>query len=111
MDTSIKDTVPENKDTPSLTAAQKLNLETAKISWQELQKFFAQGLIVVVNDDLDLVETAANFVEDKNEIVEQLLRESKIHKAEIGDAKDWNERNGDFWAVVVAPWVLVQEIT
>jgi hypothetical protein len=26
------------------------------------------------------------------------------------DAEDWHARQPQFWAVVVAPWVLVQEI-
>ena len=44
----------KNKVTPELTTERKLNLETSKISWQELQKFFAQGLIVIVEVELDL---------------------------------------------------------
>jgi crotonobetainyl-CoA:carnitine CoA-transferase CaiB-like acyl-CoA transferase len=29
--------------------------------------------------------------------------------AELADAEDWHARQPMFWAVVVAPWVLVQE--
>ena len=100
----------EKKVTPELTPEQKLNLETAKIGWQELQRFFAQGLIVVVNSELDLLETAARFVNNDSELVESLLADGKVYKAATADAKRWNAVNGDFWAVVVAPWVLVQEI-
>ena len=100
----------DKKTTPELTPEQKLNLETAKISWQELQRFFAQGLIVVVNSELDLLDTASRFVTNDSDTVESLLANGKVYKAEIDDAKKWNVANGDFWAVVVAPWVLVQEI-
>ncbi|MCP4994198.1 MAG: DUF2288 family protein, partial [Gammaproteobacteria bacterium] len=30
-------------------------------------------------------------------------------QASIEDAKRWNETDPDLWAVVVAPWILVQE--
>jgi hypothetical protein len=36
----------------------KVNQETSKIAWSELQRFFAQGLAVNVTPDLDLVEVA-----------------------------------------------------
>ena len=100
----------KQKITPELTPEQKLNLETAKISWQELQRFFAQGLIVVVDSELDLLDTAAKFVTNDSNSVESLLSDGKVFKAQTDDAKKWNDIDGDFWAVVVAPWVLVQEI-
>ena len=103
------DKMEDKKVTPELTPEQKLNLETAKISWQELQRFFAQGLIVVVDSELDLLETAARFVTNDSEAVESLLSNGSVYKAETDDAIRWNTVNGDFWAVVVAPWVLVQE--
>jgi hypothetical protein len=98
------------KITPELTPEQKLNLETAKIGWQELQRFFAQGLIVVVDSELDLLDIAGKFVTNDSDSVESLLSDGRVYRAETEDAKKWNTVNGDFWAVVVAPWVLVQEI-
>ena len=100
----------DKKITPQLTPEQKLNLETAKIGWQELQRFFAQGLIVVVGSELDLLDTAVKFVTNDSASVDALLSDGRVYKAEVEDAKKWNAVNGDFWAVVVAPWVLVQEI-
>ncbi|MFT5113162.1 MAG: hypothetical protein ACI8P9_002490, partial [Parasphingorhabdus sp.] len=32
-----------------------------------------------------------------------------VRQAEIEDARRWNESQSELWAVVVAPWVLVQE--
>ena len=39
----------------------KVNLETSKIAWQELQRFFASGAAVFVASELDLVEVAHQF--------------------------------------------------
>ncbi len=95
---------------PILTSAQKLNLETAKIHWSELQKFYAQGLILIVDPKLDLVDIAANFVDDDKTKIEALLNDSSVRKAQQDDARLWHENQSTFWAVVTAPWVLVQEI-
>ena len=35
--------------------------ETAKIAWQELQRFFAQGLAIGVEPELDLVDVAYRY--------------------------------------------------
>ena len=94
----------------SITVQQKLNLETAKISWTEIQRFFAQGLIIVVDQNLDLIEVAAKFTNDDSEDIRELMDGVKIRKADTDDAKTWNRFDTLFWAVVTAPWVLVQEI-
>jgi hypothetical protein len=35
---------------------------------------------------------------------------AKVTPPEADDARDWLERQPVFWAIVVAPWVLIQEI-
>ena len=41
----------------------KLNQETAKADWKELQPFFARGQTVAVAGDLDLIEVAEAFAD------------------------------------------------
>lgn len=43
----------------------KLNQETAKANWKELQPFFARGQTVYVAPELDLIEVALAFSEDR----------------------------------------------
>lgn len=81
------------KQTPCVNTAQKLNLETARISWQELQKYYAL------------------FVDNRGTEVSKLLNDSAVRKAADDDARQWNESGTNFWAVVAAPWVLVQVVT
>ena len=87
----------------------KLNTETGRIGWDELQKHFARGVVIKVGPTGDLVEIAAAFTRDEKKIVSQAMDNGIISKATDADAIDWQQRKPGFWAVVVAPWVLVQE--
>jgi hypothetical protein len=59
---------------------------------------------------LDLLEVAAAMAEDDKSKFTGWLETGKINRASTEDAIRWHETQGEFWAVVVAPWVLVQEI-
>ena len=89
---------------------QKINLETGQLSWPELQKYFAKGNVIIVSPELDLIDAAARFAEDDKEAVASWINSETIKRALDDDARGWNERNSSFWTVVVAPWILVQEI-
>lgn len=52
----------------------KVNQETSKIAWSELQRFFAQGLAANVTPDLDLVEVTDAFSKDDKVRVEHWAR-------------------------------------
>ena len=86
------------------------NAQTGRISWEELQRHFARGLVIKVAPGMDLVEVASHVAVDNVALVEQWLVSGQMSRAGTEDARDWNARDADFWAVVSAPWVLVQEI-
>ena len=83
----------------------KLLGETAAITWQELQPFFARGALLQVAGEADLVEVAVAVAEDDQAKVAAWLTGGQLAKMPAEQAQDWL----DLWAVVVAPWVLVQE--
>lgn len=87
----------------------KLNLETSQIAWEELQRFFAGGHVVVVGNGLDLVDVAARVSIDDKASVEQWINEGHIVRATDEHARVWAETNPLLWTVVARPWVLVQE--
>ena len=87
----------------------QLNGETGKLGWNELARHFARGVVVKVEQGLDLVEVAASFVKDDKAAIKAWLAAGQIARAATEDAVDWNNRQPVFWAVVTAPWVLVQE--
>ncbi|MDE1463729.1 DUF2288 domain-containing protein [Spartinivicinus poritis] len=87
----------------------KLNLETSTIVWKDLQPFFAAGQVIAVTEALDLIEVAAQVSQDNKTQVETWLAEGKIHKVTDQQATTWYENDSTLWAVVVRPWVLVQD--
>lgn len=86
----------------------KVNLETSRIAWKELQRFFASGAAISVSSALDLVEVALQISEDNKVQVEQWLVSGQIGKVSDEQARAWYEADADVWAVVVSPYVLVQ---
>jgi hypothetical protein len=87
-----------------------VNLETARIAWKELQRFFAGGAALAVSDDLDLVEVAFQISEDNKAQVAQWLEAGQVARVSDAQALTWFEADADVWAVVVRPYVLVQQV-
>ena len=95
--------------TPSDILRAKLNLETAQLGWPELERHFARGDVIKVGVGVDLIDAALHIAENNTASVEAWLAEGRSARAELSEAEDWHARQPMFWAVVVAPWVLVQE--
>lgn len=86
----------------------KINLETARIAWKELERFFASGGAIFVSEELDLVEVAFQFSEDNKIEVERWLVKGQVARVSDEQALAWHEADAQMWAVVVSPYVLVQ---
>jgi hypothetical protein len=99
-----------NPESEALLRA-KLNAETGKLSWQELERHFALGVVVRVAASLDLVEVALAMARDDKAAVQAWLGQGSIARPSARDALAWHEQQCRFWAVVAAPWVLIQEVT
>lgn len=87
----------------------KVNLETAKIFWTELQRFFAKGEAVWVCKELDLIEVAHQFSIDNKIQVQQWLENKQVTLVSDEQALRWFKTDSELWAVVIKPWILVQE--
>nr|WP_297398452.1 DUF2288 domain-containing protein [uncultured Marinobacter sp.] len=87
----------------------KLNLETSRIHWHELQTYYARGNIVRVAPELDLLEVASELTADNKTRFQQWMSGDQVGEVPADLARAWYERNAELWAVVVAPWVLVQD--
>jgi hypothetical protein len=86
----------------------RINAETARIGWAELQRFFAGGYAVAVDGRLDLVEVAYQMSRDNAEQLSQWLDAGLIGPVKDDQARDWLHSDAVVWSVVVRPWVLVQ---
>ena len=87
-----------------------LNRQTAKIAWHSLQPYFAQGQVLFVAANLDLIEVAAMIASDQKAPVAELMQQKTLHKVTDAQALTWFEQQAKLWAVVIDPWVVVQEI-
>lgn len=87
----------------------KLNGETSRMAWSELQRFFASGALVAVSGDLDLVEVAVRIANDDMRAVSVWLQEGRLARVSDHQANAWLAADAVLWAVVVKPWVLVQD--
>ena len=87
----------------------KLLGETADISWTELEPFFAKGALLWVDASLDLIEAAEGMAEDNRDKVAAWLAAGTLGEVSATRALDLVERDPSLWAVVVSPWILIQE--
>jgi hypothetical protein len=97
-------------NTPKPERFAHLNQETGRLSWAEAERHFARGIIVKVAAELDLIEVAAAMADDDKAKFSRWLEAGQLARADSEDAKYWHQTQAEFWAIVVAPWVLVQPI-
>lgn len=86
----------------------KLNTETAKIPWLELQRYFAAGQTLYISPQLDLIEVAYAFQQDQVDAVAHWRAEQLLTAVTNEQATTWFSQQQLLWAVVVKPWVLLQ---
>ena len=89
-------------NTPAITK-EKLNQETSKIAWHALQRFFASGAAVWVDNSLDLVEVAYQFAIDNQAQVAIWLQNQQLALVSDPQAQAWLQEEREMWAVVVKP--------
>jgi hypothetical protein len=86
----------------------KINRETARVAWSELERHFAVGAVVFVSEDLDLVEVALRVAHDDKASINRWMGEGKLAKVSDLQAQTWQAADAVLWASVVSPFVLVQ---
>jgi len=97
-----------NSDNTDEIFRAKLNLETSRIAWKKLLRFFAAGTVIAVGANLDLVEVAYQISIDNKAQVEAWMTEGRVAAVSDELAKEWLDADALLWTVVVRPWVLVQ---
>jgi hypothetical protein len=102
----------DDTDAEKLQALLKAEIlaETSKIPWAELQRFFAAGKAIFVSADLDLIDVALQISNDNSAVVSHWMHNGKVAPVSDDQARYWFNSDASVWAVVVKPWVLVQDI-
>ena len=87
----------------------RLNGETAKIEWHQLQKHYASGSVIAVEPGFDLIKVAIALHQDDTAQVKKWLAEGMVSEVSDQQAQTWYDQNSLVWALVLPPFVLVQE--
>ena len=99
--------MPESTDQQTLI--NRLNSETAKISWLELQKHSAAGNVLGVAPGADLIKVAIALYQDNAAQIRTWLGDQTVFEIADQHAMQWYENQTILWALVIPPFVLVQE--
>lgn len=99
--------MPTSEDTSELIA--RLNGETAKIKWYQLQKHYASGSVIAVSAGFDLIKVAIALHRDDTAQIKQWLAQELVTEVTGTQAQRWYNENTLVWALVIPPFVLVQE--
>ncbi|MFC4931360.1 DUF2288 domain-containing protein [Massilia sp. GCM10023247] len=86
----------------------KINRETGRIRWDELERHFAQGNVIYVSEELDLIDVAMRVSHDDKESITRWMRDGKVAKVSDLQAQTWAAGDIALWASVVHPFILVQ---
>ncbi|MFV0477920.1 MAG: DUF2288 domain-containing protein [Parahaliea sp.] len=104
----MSEQIPAETDRESLLR-REYHQQTGRIPWVELQSYYARGSVIRVSTELDLVEVAVQLGLDNTACFEAWITEGGIAAPSENEALFWYESQAVLWAVVAAPWVLVQE--
>ncbi len=92
----------------TLSTRDKLNLETATIEWKALELFFAQGKLLVVEPEADLVGIASLIADNDISALEVAIENQQVSFATAAWVKANCQQNTQLWTVVVSPYVVTQ---
>ena len=87
----------------------RLNAGTGQLRWRELERHFARGVVIRVDLGLDLVDVAVCMAQDDKESIAAWMGDGRLAHVPPDQARSWHKADCVLWAVVVTPWVLVQE--
>ncbi len=94
--------------TPREELVAKLNGETAIVAWKEIERFFAKGNLLLIDQGVDLINCAADLSLDNAEEIKPLIDSEKIQRMPMEFVKENCKPETEFWTVVVAPYILSQ---
>ena len=83
--------------------------QTARINWHDLQTYYAHGSVIWIGPGLNLVEVAVQLGMDNSAQFQLWIDAGELAPVSDEQALGWYESNQELWAVVAAPWVLVQQ--
>jgi hypothetical protein len=103
-------TLLDSDNNDDLNSVDKINRETARLQWQEIEPHFASGNVISVAKELDLVAVAKAVADDNAEVIKQWMDKQQVIPTSDKQAITWQKNKAEFWAVVIKPLILIQPI-
>ncbi|MHB8056856.1 MAG: DUF2288 domain-containing protein [Desulfuromonadaceae bacterium] len=95
-----------------LPSKEEMALTIDEADWSSLRAHLNRGGLILVDDSLDLVDTALKVAADDIAIIQHLLEIGMIGKPSESKIRTWEENvNKKFSMLIVSPYVLFQEKT
>lgn len=89
---------------------EELALAIDETEWSFLKAHLERGGLILVDDSLDLADTALKVASDDIEVIQQLVETGKIGKPSEAKIKSWDDNKlKKFAMLIVSPYVLFQE--
>lgn len=88
----------------------KLEKFTGQVAWEFLRPHFQSGALIFVDPQLSLTEVGTAFTENMTAKVEAWLKAGDLVKIEELHAKQWENTETTFDALVVSPFVLCRPV-
>jgi hypothetical protein len=86
----------------------KINRETGRVKWSELDRHFASGSVIYVSEELDLIDVALRVAHDDKDSIVKWMASGAVARVTDVQAATWAAADVTLWASVVSPFVLVQ---
>ncbi len=93
-----------------LPSKEEMALTIDEAEWSCLRAHLHRGGLILVDDALDLAETAHKVATDDVEIIQQLVESGMIGKPSDSKIRSWeDDQHKKFAMLIVSPYVLFQE--
>ena len=100
----------EKKELQMLPSKEEMALTIDEAEWSSLRAHLHRGGLILVDDTLDLADTAHKVAADDAEIIQQLVEDGMIGKPSDSKIRSWEEdMHKKFAMLIVSPYVLFQE--
>ncbi|MHB8122486.1 MAG: DUF2288 domain-containing protein [Desulfuromonadaceae bacterium] len=102
----------KEKELQMLPSKEEMALTIDEADWSCLRAHLNRGGLILVDDSLDLADTALKVAADDIAIIQHLLEIGMIGKPSESKIRSWEENvNKKFSMLIVSPYVLFQEKT
>jgi len=91
---------------------EELALAISEAEWCWLRAHLERGGLILVDDSLDLADTALQVAIDNTDTIQGLINEGKLAKPNLAQIRSWDANDHKrFSMLIVSPFVLIQERT